>query len=205
MTENNIQINFHANGDGAIEDAIYAIENAGIKADQDRRPVIIHSQFQKPEHLLKYVELGIIPSYFTNHVFFWGDVHIGNVGLKKASFISPLKAAKDLGIVTSNHTDFNVTLLDPFFVMWTAIKRETRSGKILGADQRVDAYTALQGLTSGPAYQFFEENRKGMIKNGLLADFVILDNNPLKVKNVDDIKNIKVMETIKEGKTIYKK
>lgn len=205
MIKNNVQIMFHANGDGAIEDAIFAIEQAGVKAEQDKRPIIIHSQFQKPEHLKKYVEIGIMPTYFSNHTFYWGDVHIRNVGKKKASFISPIKAANDLGIVTSNHTDFNVTLLDPFFTMWTSMKRETRSGEILGADQRIDAYAALQNITTGPAYQFFEENRKGMIKNGLLADFVILDKNPLKVSEVDAVLEITVLETIKEGNTIYKK
>ncbi len=205
MVDNNVQIMFHANGSGAIEDAIYAIENAGIKAGDNKRPVIIHSQFQKLEHLIKYVEIGITPTYFTNHTFYWGDVHIRNVGEKKASFISPIKAANDLGLVTSNHTDFNVTLLDPFFVMWTSMKRETRSGKILGADQVIDAYAALQQITTGSAYQFFEENRKGKIKKGMLADFVILDKNPLKLSNVDEVKEVKVVETIKEGKSVYKK
>ncbi|MFK5878692.1 MAG: amidohydrolase [Flavobacteriaceae bacterium] len=205
MVDNNVQIMFHANGDGAIEDAIYAIKNAGIKAGDNKRPVIIHSQFQKPEHLTKYIELGISPTYFTNHTFYWGDVHIRNVGEVKASFISPMKAANDLGLVTSNHTDFNVTLLDPFFVMWTSMKRETRAGKILGGDQVIDAYAALQAITTGPAFQFFEENRKGKIKKGLLADFVILDTNPLKVEDIDSIKNVKILETIKEGKTVFKK
>ncbi|MCK5815974.1 MAG: amidohydrolase [Flavobacteriaceae bacterium] len=205
MVDNNVQIMFHANGDGAIEDAIYAIENAGIKASDDKRPIIIHSQFQKPEHLKKYVEIGISPTYFTNHAFYWGDVHIRNVGLEKASFISPMKAANDLGLITSNHTDFNVTLLDPFFVMWTSMKRETRSGKILGGDQVIDGYAALQSLTTGSAYQFFEEDSKGKIKKGMLADFVILDTNPLKISTVDAIKDIKVLETIKEGKTVFKK
>jgi len=205
MVDNDIQINFHANGDGAIDDAIYAIEYAGITADQDKRPIIIHSQFQRPEHLQKYVELGITPSYFTNHTFYWGDVHIRNVGEEKASFISPIKAANDLGIITSNHTDFNVTLLDPFFVMWTSMKRETRSGKVLGPEQRIDAYAALQNLTTGPAYQFFEEDRKGMIKEGMVADFVILDGNPLALPDVDAIREISVLETIKEGTTIFKR
>ena len=204
MIDNNIQINFHANGDGAIEDAIYAIEKAGITAEKDKRPIIIHSQFQKPEHLTKYKALGITPSYFTNHTFYWGDVHIRNVGEKKASFISPIKAARELGIITSNHTDFNVTLLDPFFVLWTSMQRETRSGKILGVDQRIDAYAALQNITTGPAYQFFEENRKGKIKTGMLADFVILKNNPIK-QTTSEIRNNEVLETIKEGQTVYQK
>ena len=121
-----------------------------------------------------------------------------------ANFISPVKSATDLGIRYSNHSDFNVTPLDPFFIMWTAMARESRSGKILGMDERVDAYTALQGLTTGPAWQLFEENRKGMIREGLLADFVILSSDPLQA-TVDEIRNIEVVETIKEGETIYLK
>jgi predicted amidohydrolase YtcJ len=81
--------------------------------------------------------------------------------------------------------------------------RETRSGEVLGPDQRVDAYTALQGLTTGPAWQLFEENRKGMIKEGLLADFVILSADPVKTE-VNRIRDIEVLETIKEDKTIFR-
>jgi len=135
-------------------------------------------------------------------MFFWGDQHIKNIGVKSAAFMSPMRSAKEAGIIVSNHSDFNVTPLDPFFIMWTAMRRESRSGKVIGRGERVDAYTALQALTTGPAYQLFEENRKGRIKEGLLADFVILDKDPLKT-NVAKIKTIQVLETIKEGRTIY--
>ena len=200
--DSGLQLFIHANGDATIDQAITAVRAAGITAKNDKRSVVIHSQFQRPDHLDDYKELGISPSYFSNHAFFWGDVHAKNIGWEKASFISPIKAAKKKGLVYSNHTDFNVTPLDPFFVMWSAMKRETRAGKILGADQTVDAYTALQGLTTGPAWQVFEEHRKGMLKEGLLADLVILSNNPVKTL-VDDIRNIKVQNTIKEGISIY--
>jgi predicted amidohydrolase YtcJ len=163
---------------------------------------VIHSQFQRPDQLDQYVRLGLSPSYFTNHTFFWGDVHVRNIGAEKAAFISPIRSARAKGIVFSNHTDFNVTPLNPFFVMWTAMARQSRSGRIIGPDQRVDAYTALQGLTTGPAWQLFEENRKGMIKEGLLADFVILSADPVKA-DVGSVRDIKVLETIKKGKTIY--
>jgi len=226
-----LQVFIHANGDATIDQAIEAVEGAGITAANDRRTVVIHSQFQRPDHLDKYVRLGMSPSYFTNHRFFWGDVHVKNIGPEKAAFISPVKAAKAKGIVFSNHTDFNVTPLDPFFVLlspsflsrradckdgqfwlrptgrvviWTAMKRESRSGQIIGPDQRVDAFTALQGLTTGAAWQLFEESRKGMIKEGLLADFVILSADPAKT-GVDKIRDNEVLETIKEGKTIYRK
>jgi len=197
-----LQVFIHANGDATIDQAIAAVEAAGVTAADDRRTVVIHSQFQRPEHLDSYARLGMSPSYFTNHTFFWGDVHVRNIGREKAEFISPVKSATDKGIIYSNHTDFNITPLDPFFVMWTAMARETKSGDVLGSDERVDAYTALQGLTTGPAWQIFEENRKGMIKEGLLADFVILSENPVKV-GLNGIREIEVLETIKEGKSIY--
>ncbi len=203
VSDAGLQVFVHANGDATIDQAIEAVERAGITAADDRRTVIIHSQFQRPDHLPKYVELGMSPSYFTNHCFYWGDVHIRNIGRGKADFISPVKAATDMGLVYSNHTDFNITPLDPFFILWTAMARETRSGEVLGADQRIDAYKGLQGLTTGPAWQVFEEDRKGRIKKGLLADFVILDANPLKT-GVDGVRDIKVLETIKEGETIYR-
>ena len=197
-----IQVFVHANGDATIDQVIEAVEKAGITAADDRRTVVVHSQFQRPDHLDKYVRLGISPSYFTNHAFFWGDVHVRNIGPEKAAFLSPIKAARAKRIVFSNHTDFNVTPLDPLFVIWTAMRRESRSGRVIGPDQRVDAYTALQGLTTGAAWQLFEEDRKGMIKEGLLADFVILSADPVKA-DVGSIRGIKVLETIKEGKTIF--
>jgi len=79
-----------------------------------------------------------------------------------------------------------------------------RSGKIIGADERITPYQALQTITTSAAYQYFEENSKGSLANDKLADLVILDQNPLKIDAMK-IKDIKVVETIKEGKTIYKK
>lgn len=200
--EAGLQIWIHANGDATIDQAISAVRAAGLSAEDDRRTIIVHSQFQRPDHLEDYAELGMNPSYFTNHAYFWGDVHIKNIGREAAEFISPVMSAKAKGLNYSNHTDFNITPLDPMFVMWTARARETRSGEILGADERADAYTALQGLTTGPAWQLFEENEKGMIRAGLMADFVILSQNPMTTDNAD-VRDIKVVETIKGGKVIY--
>lgn len=198
-----IQVFVHANGDATIDQVIEAVEKAGITAADDRRTIVVHSQFQRPDQLDRYVRLGLSPSYFTNHTFFWGDVHVRNIGPEKAAFISPIRAAKAKGLVFSNHTDFNVTPLNPFLVLWTAMARQSRSGRLIGPDQRVDAYTALQGLTTGPAWQLFEEDRKGKIKAGLLADLVILSGDPLKAE-VGKIRDLRVLETIKEGKTVYR-
>jgi len=200
----NIPLHIHCNGGGAVDMMVKTVKKAGITAKDDRRTLIVHSQFMWPDQLDSYVELGLTPSFFTLHTFYWGDVHVTNIGEKRASFLDPMKAAVDKGIRVSNHTDFNVTPLDPFWVMYSAVNRVSRSGKVIGPDQRVSTYTALQAMTTGPAWQVFEEKRKGMIKEGMLADFVVIKNNPLKQK-VEDLKDNEVLATVKEGKVIYKK
>ncbi|MFI5429375.1 amidohydrolase family protein [Aeromicrobium sp. UC242_57] len=106
--------------------------------------------------------------------------------------------------MVSNHTDFSVTPLDPFLLLWTSMARTTRSGVTLGDDQRVDAYAALRALTVGPAHQVFEEQRKGRIAVGLLADLVVLSADPLKV-SLEAVRDIHVLETIKEGVTVFRR
>ena len=197
-----LQVFVHANGDGAIQQVIHAAEAAGLKAGDDSRTIVIHSQMQHPEDIPRYVALGLTPSYFTNHTFFWGDVHRSNIGETRAAFISPMKSAMDAGLKATNHSDFNVTPLDPFFMLWTSMARTTRSGYVLGPDQRIDAWRGLQALTINPAWEYREETRRGSIAPGKLADFAIVSDDPLRT-SVDKIRDIQVVETIKEGKTIY--
>lgn len=197
-----VQVFTHTNGDAAMDDLIRAVRSSGHLAGDDRRPVAIHSQLQRRDQLDEYVELGILPSYFTNHVFFWGDVHAANLGAERAAFISPMRSAMAKGLVVSNHTDFSVTPLDPLLVIWSSMARTTRTGATLGEDERLDGYAALQAVTTGAAHQVFEERRKGRIAEGLLADLVVLSADPLAVP-FEDLRAIEVLETIKEGVTVF--
>jgi predicted amidohydrolase YtcJ len=169
------QLFVHANGDAAIDMAIRGFDALGIKADDDRRPVVIHSQFQRPDQLAAYKRIGVGPSYFSNHTWYWADVHRTNFPKEVVDFISPLRSAKRAGLIPSNHSDYSVTPLDTRFMLWTSMARVSPTGVVSGPDERLGAYEALQALTTGPARQAFEEDRKGRIKAGLLADFVILD------------------------------
>lgn len=198
-----IQTYTHANGDAAIDMVIDSMRNAGVKAADDRRDVVIHSQFMRPEQLDAYVDLGLSPSFFTGHTFFWGDVHLANTGMERASFISPMGAAQRKGIRFTNHSDFSVTPMDPMLMMKTAIERKTRSGVVLGEENRVDALTALRALTIDAAWQYREEETKGSIKAGKLADLVILDKNPL-TSDPGDLLEIRTLETFKEGVSVWK-
>jgi predicted amidohydrolase YtcJ len=163
---------------------------------------VIHSQFVRPDQLDQYLADRLIPSFFTEHAYYFGETHIRQRGRDQAYFLSPMRAAIDKGLRPTNHTDFNVSPLDQMFVLWTAVNRLSRGGEIIGPGQRITPLEALKAITINVAYQYFEEGSKGSIEVGKLADLVILDRNPLKVPPMD-IKEIKVVETIKEGRTIY--
>jgi predicted amidohydrolase YtcJ len=201
-----IQVYSHCNGDGAIEMFLNA-HDAAIKkhglSSPDLRSVIIHSQFMRPDLIDQYAEYGLIPSYFTNHTFFWGDVHMQNMGQERAFFTSPLQSSLDAGITFTNHSDYPITPLDPIFMIWSATNRISRSNQVIGPDERIETYEALKALTINAAFQYFEDDIKGTLEVGKLADMVILSDNPLKVKP-EELKTITVEETIKEGKSIYR-
>jgi predicted amidohydrolase YtcJ len=165
---------------------------------------VVHSQFVRRDQLDLYVKYGINPSFFTNHAFFWGDVHIENLGQERAFFMSPMKTARGLGLHMTNHSDFLVTPLDPLFILWTAVNRTSRSGQIIGPDERISVLDGLKALTIDGAHQYFEESRKGSITAGKLADLVILSANPMKVA-ASTIKDIKAEETIKDGKSVFQR
>jgi len=199
-----LPLNVHANGDASIDVLVRAHESAAAGSlDKDRRTTIIHSQFVRPDQLDKYVAFKFIPSFFTEHTFYFGETHVKQRGKEQAYFLSPMRTAIDKGLRPTNHTDFNVSPLDQMVVLWTAVNRVSRGGEVIGPDQRVTPLEALKAITINAAHQYFEEKSKGSLEPGKLADLVILDKNPLKVDPMT-IKDIKVVETLKEGKSIYK-
>lgn len=198
-----VQTFIHTNGDGAVDMAIAAHELAAADdLDADRRTVLVHSQFVRRDQLDKYAAYKFIPSFYTEHTFFFSVAHIANRGLAQASYISPMRDAIDLGLRPTNHTDFNVVPIDQMLVLWSAVNRMDRNGDVLGPDQRITPQEALEAITINAAHQAFEEDSKGSIEVGKLADLVVLDGNPLSIAP-DMIKNISVLRTIKEGQTIY--
>lgn len=202
---NGWQILAHCNGDAAMDQFIMAIRAATEKYGKaDRRPVMIHAQTVREDQLDAMKELGIIPSFFGMHTYYWGDWHRDSVlGPERAARISPAASALKRGMIYTQHHDAPVAMPNSLMVLASQVNRTTRSGKVLGPEQRVSVMDALKSITINAAYQYFEEDTKGSLDLGKLADLVILDKNPLKV-DPTDIKDIKVIETIKEGISIYK-
>ena len=194
----------HCNGDAAIDALLEAHRFAAGDPARPRGTVGVHSQFIRPDQLRKYAAWKITPSFFTLHCFYFGDTHVANRGLAQAAAISPLKSARALGLRPSNHTDFNVSPLSQLFTIHTAVNRTTRSGRVLGPDEKVTPLEALEAVTIDGARQYGEESAKGSIEVGKLADLAILSGNPLTV-SPGDIADIRVEETIKEGTTVWKR
>jgi predicted amidohydrolase YtcJ len=199
-----VPLNLHANGDGAIDAFLRSHEKAAAaKLGKQRNVTMIHSQFVRKDQLDKYVQYKIRPSFYTLHTYYFAEAHIANRGQAQAMAISPMRDAIDKGLAPTNHTDFVVAPLDQLFMLWSAVNRISKAGAVIGADQRVTPTEALKAQTLHVAQQFGEQASKGSLEPGKLADMVVLDGNPLKVETIA-IKDIKVIETLKEGKTIYK-
>jgi predicted amidohydrolase YtcJ len=203
--KNRWQILCHTNGDAAIDQYLKAVEDAEKKYGyNDHRTVIIHAQTLRKDQIPTLVKLKILPSLFPMHTYYWGDWHAESVlGEPRADYISPCRDVIDAGLTITSHHDAPVTFPNSMRVLDATVNRVTRSGKILGPDQRITPYEGLKTLTDWAAYQYFEEKSKGTLTVGKLADLVILDKNPLKI-NPMEIHDIQVLESIKEGKTVYK-
>jgi len=202
LSAQGLQLFSHCNGDAAIAMMIEACRKAGLKPEQDHRTVIIHSQFMAPGQLEQYVELGLHPSFFTVHAFFFGDVHLANLGPERAGRMSPMASAMALGLHCSNHNDFSVTPIEPMRMVETAMTRRTRTGVVLGASECVSAEAALRALTIEAAWQIREEASKGSLAPGKRADLVILDADPTAVAP-ERLNTIAVVATLKDGVCIH--
>ena len=175
------------------------------KSRERLRPVVIHCQTVREDQLDRMERIGMTASFFHDHVYYWGDYHYESVlGPERAERISPLRSAEKRHIPFTLHQDSPVVPPNVLFTVHNAVNRETFRGRVLGADQRISVREALEAVTIHGAYQIFEENRKGSITPGKLADLVILDRNPEKIPP-DEIKEIQVLEVLKEGAVIYRK
>jgi predicted amidohydrolase YtcJ len=203
---NDIQILVHSNGEAATDLLIAALRTAEAKHGRsDRRPVLIHGQFQREDQVQALVELGMMPSLFPMHTFYFGDWHRDQtVGPALADNISPTGWYVARGSRFTTHTDAPVAFPDTMRTLDATVTRRSRSGDIIGPDQRVDVMTALKAMTIWAAYQAFEEADKGSIEVGKRADFVILSADPTAV-DPETLDQLLVTETVKDGESIFRR
>jgi predicted amidohydrolase YtcJ len=194
----------HANGDAAADQLIKVVSEGNRKHGKaDRRTVMIHAQTVREDQIDAMLDQEIMPSYFSAHTFYWGDWHRDSVfGIERASRISPLRSSADKGLRYTTHNDTPIVPPDMMRLLWASVNRVTRSGQVLGEAQRATVTEALKSITIDAAYQYFEEDQKGSIAVGKLADFTVLGADPLSI-DVAEIKDIKILNTIKDGIVVY--
>ena len=203
-----IPILAHANGDAAIDLMIEGVDGAvaaarrGGRPAPDHRSVVIHAQLTRRDQLVAMKRLGIVPSFFAAHPFFWGDWHRRSFGDARALAISPLRSARDRNLVFTIHNDAPVVPPDVLRLVEIAVRRETRSGFVLGAGERITVEEALRAVTLDAAYAYFEEAEKGSLAVGKRADLVVLEADPRDVPT-DAIGEIGIVETFARGRSVY--
>lgn len=207
------QLLSHCNGDAAADQLLNCAEKtckiyeekhgvSGREALKKIRPVIIHAQIIREDQLKKAAELGFTPSFFIYHISHWGEIHLKNLGLQRASKLSPVGTAIKYELPFTFHQDTPVTPPNMLKSVQCAVLRKTEKGRTLGEEEKISVYDALKGVTANAARQYFEEKVRGSIGKNKKADFVILSKNPLETAP-ENLDKIKIVKTIKNGKEIY--
>jgi hypothetical protein len=198
------QVAVHANGDAAIDDALDAFEAAQREAPRaDARHVLVHAQMAREDQLDRMQRLGVVPSFFVLHTYYWGDRHRDRfMGPERAARMSPAASAAARGLRFTLHADAPVVPIEPLRIVWAAVNRRSTSGAPIGPAQRIDVERALRAVTLDAAWQHFEERDKGSLEVGKLADLVILDRSPL--DDPEHVDTIRVLETIVGGRSVFR-
>jgi len=199
------QLAIHGNGDAAIEDILDAFEAAQKELPvADPRMILVHSQMAREDQIARMKALGVTPSFFSAHTWYWGDRHRDIfIGPQRAAQISPARWAQEHGLRFSSHLDTPVTPMLPLQAVWSQVNRTTSGGDVLGPAQRITAMDALRAVTIDAAWQVFQEGELGSLEPGKYADLVVLSGNPL-----DDpvgMRELEVEQTIIGGATVYRK
>jgi len=199
------QLAIHGNGDASIDDIIHAVEEAQRNHPrEDARTIVIHSQMARVDQLDDMKRLGMTPSFFAAHTYYWGDRHWSTfMGPERAARMSPTKSALDRDLRFTVHLDTPVTPMLPLLAVWSAVHRESTGGRIIGEAERIEPMQALRAVTIDAAWQIFRDEELGSIEVGKLADLVVLDGNPL--EDTDAIRDLEVVRTVVGGVTIYQR
>ena len=200
------QFLIHTNGDGAVDDALDALEAAQAKYPRtDCRHTLVHAQTIRDDQLDRLAGAGFTPTFFVPHVYYWGDRHRDIfLGPERAARMDPIRSALDRGHVCTSHCDTPITPVLPFLSIWVCVNRLTSGGSLLGGEERIPVLEALRAHTINVAWQHFEEGEKGSLEPGKLADYIVLDADPLTCPP-EELRDITVRETVVGGETVYRR
>ena len=201
----NRQVAGHSIGDQAVDNFLVAIEKAyAAQGPADHRPIIQHAQFLRPDQIERAKKVGAITSFTAAGIYPMGDYLAKLMGPERVAWAGAAGSVQRAGIPWTIHHDMPAGVSPSLiYALWNIVNRTTKSGVVLSPQEKVSPYDGLRAMTINGAYQYHEEKTKGSLEPGKLADLVVLSANPLKVQPLA-IKDIQVLETIKEGRSIYR-
>ena len=195
------QVHCHCNGDEASEAFINAVQKTLNRIPAaDHRAGMQHAQMLREDQFKRMKALGMCVNFFSNHIYYWGDAHYAKtMGPERANRMDACGSALRHGIPFAFHSDCGITPINPLFTGWCAVNRVTASGRVLGERERIPVSDALYAMTLGAAYTMKVDHLIGSIECGKLADFTILEEDPLTVEPMH-LKDIKVWGTVLGGR-----
>ena len=198
-----IQPNIHANGDVAIDMALTAFERAQAKlAVKDLRPKITHCTLVNAGLLKRMAALGAVPAPFTSYAYYNSD-KFGFYGAERMANAMAFRDFLDHGIKVCAGSDFFPGPFAPLMGIQGMVTRTGWNGETWGANQRVSVPEAIRINSLHGAWAAKEEASKGSLTAGKLADYVVLAEDPTKVKP-ERIKDISIIETVVDGRSQYR-
>ena len=198
-----LEVAVHCNGDAACRELVAAAEEVGRDTGLEQHVVMIHAQFLTPDLMDRMRAIGMEPSFFVSHSWYWGDLYVELFGCDRADRLSPCGTALSKGMRITLHQDEPVLEPWPMGAVFCAVNRRTEGGDVRGGGERIGIMEALRAVTVDSAGQNREEGI-GTISEGGWADLVVLDRNPLRC-DPSDLREVTVLETIKRGRTVYKR
>jgi predicted amidohydrolase YtcJ len=199
------QCTVHAVGDKAIEQTLDAMARAQAEYPRDAlRHRIDHCGITPPDLQDRVVSQMVVPAM--QPAFFWefGDGYIQNYGRDRADVMFPAKSLIERGVRVAGSSDSPVTDYRPLFGIEQAITRATESGDVCGPDERVNLTTALRMHTINGAYASFEDDIKGSLEEGKLADLTVLSERIEDVP-VTELRDLPIDMTIVGGKIAFER
>lgn len=197
------QVTAHAVGDQAVEIMVNSIEKAlKDKPREDCRHRIEHCGIVDPKLIKRIKELGIIPVTNPSFIELNGKDYNRFYG-ERVKYMFPNKSYLEEGIIATMGSDAPVTLENPMLGIYGALSRKDgKTGEFVGENQRIGILDAIRMYTYNGAYAEFEEDSKGSLEVGKLADLIVLSENILETAE-DDIKNVRVDMTMIDGEMVY--
>jgi predicted amidohydrolase YtcJ len=200
-----IRVSIHSIGDRGVDVALDAIEKAqSLKPVPDMRHRIEHNSVCTPKQLERIKALGVAPSSSIGYMYGIGDDYVENFGPERVRWLHPHRTMQEMGIIAGGNNDYAVTSYSPMVQIYEAVVRKTMTGQLVSPEESIGVMDAIRVYTWNGAFLGKEEDIKGSIEPGKLADMVVLDKDILSVPH-EEIKDIQVLTTIVDGKIVYQR